>query len=140
MNQKRILLTVLNRHRPGAGSIGSCRRLCQAPGADPFPRCELRDVSAALVVVAVTVDMICAQGVVRCNGDPDRSVDPAELAQAAQRIAPALAVDVVPDARQALRAARERTAPGELLCVTGSVYLAGIARSLFDREASALGN
>jgi dihydrofolate synthase/folylpolyglutamate synthase len=64
------------------------------------------------------------------RAEPHRSADPAEIAQAALRIAPGIPVEIVEDPQAAVRAARERTQPGELLCVTGSVYLAGIARSL----------
>jgi len=60
-----------------------------------------------------------------------RSQDPAAIAAAVRRAAPGLALRVVPNPHLALRAAAEALAPDHLLCATGSVYLAGIARGVF---------
>jgi dihydrofolate synthase/folylpolyglutamate synthase len=62
------------------------------------------------------------------RAEPARSLAPPEIAEAARARAPRLAVRVVPNPHLALRAAAERLEPGDLLCVAGSVYLAGIAR------------
>ena len=62
------------------------------------------------------------------RAEPARSLAPAEIAEAARARAPRLAVRVVPNPQLALRAAAARLEPGDLLCVAGSVYLAGIAR------------
>ncbi len=62
------------------------------------------------------------------RADPARSLAPREIAEAVRARAPRLALRVVPNPHRALRAAAERLEPGDLLCVTGSVYLAGIAR------------
>ena len=64
------------------------------------------------------------------RAEPHRSLDPTELAALARRIAPGALVEVVPDPREAVAAARARVSAGELLCVTGSVYMAGIAREV----------
>jgi dihydrofolate synthase/folylpolyglutamate synthase len=59
-----------------------------------------------------------------------RSQDPAAIAEAVRRAAPGLALRVVPNPHLALRTAADALAPDDLLCATGSVYLAGIARSV----------
>jgi len=68
------------------------------------------------------------------RAEPVRSLDPREIAVAARAVRPAVELRVVPNPHLALRAAREALAPDALLCATGSVYLAGIARRVL-REA-----
>jgi dihydrofolate synthase/folylpolyglutamate synthase len=58
-----------------------------------------------------------------------RSLDPSEIAAAVRLAAPELPFRVVPNPHLALRAAAEALGPGDCLCVSGSVYLAGIARA-----------
>ncbi len=60
-----------------------------------------------------------------------RSLDPAELAAAIRRIRPSTELAVVPNPHLALRSARASQRGGEVLCSTGSFYLAGIARRLW---------
>jgi len=62
------------------------------------------------------------------RAEPVRSLTPPEVATAVRCVAPQAAVRVVPNPHLALRAARESLARDDLLCATGSVYLAGIAR------------
>ena len=64
------------------------------------------------------------------RAEPKRSQDPALIAMAIRRAAPELALRVVPNPHLALRAAAESLAPEDLLCATGSIYLAGIARGV----------
>ena len=64
------------------------------------------------------------------RAEPLRSLDPAEIARAAQERSPKLPVHVDPDAERAVRTARADLPAGETLCVAGSVYLAGIAREV----------
>ena len=64
------------------------------------------------------------------RAEPTRSLAPAEVATAVRAAAPDLPLEVVSDPRLAVRAARAGLAAEDLLCVTGSVYLAGIARRL----------
>ena len=64
------------------------------------------------------------------RAEPARSLTPAEVAEAARIRAPKLAQRVVADPNLALRAAREALGSDDVLCVTGSIYLAGIARSV----------
>jgi dihydrofolate synthase/folylpolyglutamate synthase len=70
------------------------------------------------------------------RAEPLRSLAPEEVAKLIREAAPRIAVQVVPNPHLALRAARERLGPDDLLCVTGSIYLAGIARSIFSRPDS----
>jgi dihydrofolate synthase/folylpolyglutamate synthase len=64
------------------------------------------------------------------RAEPRRSLAPQEIAAAVQRTATGLALNAVPNPFLAVRGARESLAKDELLCVAGSVYLAGIARRL----------
>jgi dihydrofolate synthase/folylpolyglutamate synthase len=63
------------------------------------------------------------------RAEPRRSLDPEALAAAARAAVPELPLRVVPNPHLALRAAADALGPGDCLCVTGSVYLAGIARA-----------
>jgi len=69
-----------------------------------------------------------ADEVTLTRAEPARSLAPDEIATAARAAAPGLALRVEPNPQLALRAAREGLAADDLLCATGSVYLAGIAR------------
>jgi dihydrofolate synthase/folylpolyglutamate synthase len=64
------------------------------------------------------------------RSESTRSLDPAQIAALARRVAPRLESRVVPNPHLAVRAARDACGDDEALCVTGSVYLAGIARSV----------
>ncbi len=63
------------------------------------------------------------------RADPHRSLEPAEVAAAVRAVGTDAELHVVPNPHLAVRAARESASPGDLVCATGSVYLAGIARS-----------
>jgi dihydrofolate synthase/folylpolyglutamate synthase len=65
------------------------------------------------------------------RAEPIRSLTPAEVADAFRAVAPTLDLRIVPNPHLALRAAREGTGATDLLCATGSFYLAGIARTVF---------
>jgi dihydrofolate synthase/folylpolyglutamate synthase len=75
----------------------------------------------------------CAASLTLTRAEPARSLTPAEVAAAARVRAPELPQRVVSDPHLALRAAREALGPDDLLCVAGSIYLAGIARSTLRR-------
>jgi dihydrofolate synthase/folylpolyglutamate synthase len=64
------------------------------------------------------------------RADPTRSLAAGDVAAAVRAAAPDLPLEIVPDAEFAVRAAREGLGAEDLICVTGSVYLAGIARRL----------
>jgi dihydrofolate synthase/folylpolyglutamate synthase len=83
---------------------------------------DTRAILAALLPLARSITLTRAE--------PVRSLDPAEIAAAARAVSPNAALRVVPNPHLALRAAREALAPDGVLCATGSVYLAGIARSV----------
>ena len=69
-----------------------------------------------------------AHSVCLTRAEPARSLDPAAIAAVVRAAAPDLPVSVVPNPHLAVRAAAGALAEDELLCATGSVYLAGIAR------------
>ena len=77
-----------------------------------------------------------ARSLTLTRAQPSRSLRPEQIASAVRRLAPGLAHRVVPNPHLALRAAREALEPDAVLCVTGSFYLAGIARRVL-REAPA---
>ncbi len=65
------------------------------------------------------------------RAEPIRSLSPSEIATAIHAAAPRVSVRVLPDPHLALRTAREELGAEDLLCVAGSIYLAGIARRAF---------
>jgi dihydrofolate synthase/folylpolyglutamate synthase len=71
------------------------------------------------------------------RADPIRSLSPSEVSKAIRTIAPDVSVTVVPNPHLAIRAAREGLGCEDLLCVAGSVYLAGIARHVLNDSTSA---
>lgn len=62
------------------------------------------------------------------RADPQRSLDPARLAERVRQHRPGLPIEIVEDPLLAAKKARAALAPGERLCAVGSVYLAGAAR------------
>lgn len=85
---------------------------------------EGKDVDAILAALLPLATSLTAT-----RAEPARSLDTDALAKRAQHIAPGLRAIAEPDPRRAVRDALARCADGEALCVTGSVYLAGIARA-----------
>lgn len=69
-----------------------------------------------------------ADEVTMTRAEPLRSLAPDDVARTARAAAPDLDVRVVPNPHLALRAAAEGLAADDLLCVAGSIYLAGIGR------------
>ena len=70
------------------------------------------------------------------RAEPIRSLSPSEVATAIHAAAPRVSVRVLPDPHLALRTAREELGAEDLLCVAGSIYLAGIARRVFCDASS----
>jgi dihydrofolate synthase/folylpolyglutamate synthase len=99
------------------------RRLVLSVSADK----DLPQVLAPLLPGAVEVTVTRAE--------PTRSLDPKDVAAVVRELAPGVALRAIPNPFLALRSARERQAPDELLCAAGSVYLAGIARRVLGRDA-----
>jgi dihydrofolate synthase/folylpolyglutamate synthase len=89
-------------------------------------------ISAGKDLAAILAALLpLARSLTLTRAEPVRSLDPAEIAAAARAAMPRVALNVVPNPHLALRAARESLPPGVVLCATGSVYLAGIARRVF---------
>ncbi|HPG25538.1 MAG TPA: folylpolyglutamate synthase/dihydrofolate synthase family protein [Myxococcota bacterium] len=70
------------------------------------------------------------------RSEPTRSLAPALLAGRVRAHTPDLPIEIVEDAEDALRRAREALPEGERLCAAGSVYLAGIARRVLGRPTA----
>jgi dihydrofolate synthase/folylpolyglutamate synthase len=66
--------------------------------------------------------------------DSPRAVAPLELAERVAACCP-LSTSVYPTPAEALRAARASAGPDDLICITGSVFLAGQVRPLLDTAA-----
>jgi hypothetical protein len=79
------------------------------------------------------------EGVTATRAEPHRSLAPGDVAAAVRALAPGVLLRVVPNPHLAVRAAREALEPGDLLCATGSVYLAGIARRVLRGAEPAAG-
>jgi dihydrofolate synthase/folylpolyglutamate synthase len=114
----------------GAHTPASVRALAAA--LEPIPRRRThfvvsvssgKDAEALCRLLASLADRMTLT-----RADPQKSLDPASLAPVLRAAAPALEVRVVPNPHLALRAAREAAEVDDLVCATGSVYLAGIAR------------
>jgi dihydrofolate synthase/folylpolyglutamate synthase len=82
-----------------------------------------KDMASILAAVLPQADAVTVT-----RAEPARSLAPEEIAAAVRAADPGLALRVVPNPHLAVRAAREGLASDDLLCATGSVYLAGIAR------------
>ncbi|MDX1648592.1 MAG: Mur ligase family protein, partial [Myxococcota bacterium] len=65
------------------------------------------------------------QAVTVTRAEPVRSLQPTEVADAVRALGADVELRVVPNPHLAVRAAREALGPDDLLCATGSVYLAG---------------
>ena len=72
-----------------------------------------------------------ANAVTVTRAEPARSLPPSEVATAIRAVASGVSIQLVPNPQLALRAAREELGAEDLLCVSGSIYLAGIARRVF---------
>jgi dihydrofolate synthase/folylpolyglutamate synthase len=70
------------------------------------------------------------------RAEPTRSLHPEEIASAVRAAAPGLPLHVIPNPHLALRSAREGLGRDDLLCVAGSIYLAGIARHVLREPAA----
>jgi dihydrofolate synthase/folylpolyglutamate synthase len=85
-------------------------------------------ILSALLPGADSVTVTCAE--------PLRSLAPEALAAAVRGSDPELELRIVPDPQQAVRTARADLAVDDLLCVTGSVYLAGVARGVLSESSA----
>jgi dihydrofolate synthase/folylpolyglutamate synthase len=117
----------------GAHTPASARALVEALA--PLPRrclhlvlsvSEGKDLRALAGTLAGIADEITLT-----RAEPRRSVAPAAVAAAVAALGSPARLRVVPNPHLALRAARESLGPEDLLCATGSIYLAGLAREVF---------
>jgi len=114
----------------GAHTAVSARALARVLASLPRRRSRLvLSISAGKDMPSILEALLPeADEVTVTRAEPVRSLAPEEVASAVRAAAPGLAPRVVPNPHLAVRAAREGLAAGDLLCVSGSVYLAGIAR------------
>ena len=68
------------------------------------------------------------------RADPKRSMEPAELASLVSGIAPECKINLLNDPSESVLAARSGLGERDLLCCTGSVYLAGVARRVLRQS------
>lgn len=86
------------------------------------------------VSVGKDVDAVCrsltcaADDVTVTSAEPHRSMEPEALRAVVARVAPQVRVHIEADPYRAVRSARAGLSPDDLLCVAGSVYMAGAAR------------
>ena len=115
-----------------AHTAASARALANALARLPRRRTHLvLSVSAGKDLAAILDACLpLASEATLTRAEPQRSLEPAEIAAAARVAAPDLPLHVVPNPHLALRGAAEALGPDDCLCVTGSVYLAGIARGV----------
>ena len=112
-----------------AHTAASGRALAEVLAELPGPLDLVLSISAGKGVEPMLAALLPrARSATLTRAEPARSLDPAEIAAIAARVSPDTELRIVPNPHLAVRAARERLRTGEVLCVTGSVYLAGIAR------------
>jgi dihydrofolate synthase/folylpolyglutamate synthase len=115
-----------------AHTVASARSLrCELEKLPGKRRHMLLSLSADKDLKAILDVLVpCADVLWLTRAEPIRSLDPERLAELARSCAPTLELEVVPDPESAVRRAAEALGSDDLLCCTGSVYLAGIARSV----------
>ncbi|HEY5657418.1 MAG TPA: Mur ligase family protein, partial [Myxococcota bacterium] len=119
-----------------AHTAASARALAEVLQRIGRPVHLVLSVSAGKDTAAILDALLpCARALTLTRAEPARSLTPEAIATAARTRAPALEPRVVPNPHLALRAAREALGPDDVLCVSGSVYLAGIARSVLREIA-----
>jgi dihydrofolate synthase/folylpolyglutamate synthase len=119
----------------GAHTEESARALAHVLASIPRRSAHLVvSISAGKALAAICAALAPqADRVTITRAEPLRSLTPGEVAEAFRAAAPGLELRIVPNPHLALRAAREATGAEDLLCATGSFYLAGIARSVLAR-------
>jgi dihydrofolate synthase/folylpolyglutamate synthase len=121
----------------GAHTAESARALASALALLPRARTRLvLSVSAGKDLPSILAALLpAADEVFVTRADATRSLAAADVAAAVRAAAPHTPVHAVPNPFLALRAAREGLGPCDLLCATGSIYLAGIARRVLAASA-----
>ena len=85
-----------------------------------------KGLEAICEAIAPAVDRVTVT-----RAEPIRSLAPASVTASLRRAAPRAEIAVVEDPREAVAAARRDAAPEDLVFVTGSFYLAGVARDVW---------
>jgi folylpolyglutamate synthase/dihydropteroate synthase len=114
----------------GAHTAASARALAAAIAPLPGRRHWVLSISEGKDLGAILDALLqdaCSVTVTRA--EPRRSLDPTVLAAAVAERIPEASVRIEPDPARAVREACAGAAPTDLVVATGSVYLAGIARS-----------
>ncbi len=124
----------------GAHTPASTRALAEMLKGLPARRMHLVvSLTGAKDAAAVLAPLLAhAHRVVITSADPIRSLASARVA--ADLVAggyPACRVRAIPDPRRAVRETREALAPHDLLCVAGSMYMAGVARETLLGDGTA---
>ena len=121
-----------------AHTVASAQALAEVLDALPGPLDLVLSISAGKDVQPFIATLLPrARRATLTRAEPSRSLDPVEIAHVARSLAPDTELRVVPNPHLAVRAARDAVSSGETLCVTGSVYLAGIARRvLLDPDSN----
>ena len=115
----------------GAHTPASTRALAEMLKRLPAQKMHLVvSLTAARDAAAVLAPLLArAHRVVVTNADATRSLDSRRLAaDLINHGYPAFRVTATPDPRKAVLETREALAPHDLLCVAGSMYMAGVAR------------
>ena len=118
----------------GAHTAASARALAATLCRIPRRRSHLvLSVSAGKDLAAICASLVPEADVVTVTrAEATRSLDPQRVAEAVRAVGGRAELRVVPNPHLALRAAREALRKDELLCVSGSFYLAGIARRVLQ--------
>ena len=115
----------------GAHTEASAEALAQV--LERLPRRKFHlvlSVSAGKEILAICRRLASdADTVTVTRAEPLRSMDPEALAEIVARVAPRARVRVVADPAAAVTRARGAMSDRDLLCATGSVYMAGAARN-----------
>ncbi len=121
----------------GAHTAASARALAATLKRIPRRRSHLvLSVSAGKDLAAICQALVPEADIVTVTrAEAVRSLDPKLVADAVRAVGGRAQVRVVPNPHLALRAARESLAADDLLCASGSFYLAGIARSVLRSPA-----
>ncbi len=121
-----------------AHTAASARALADSLSRHPRRRTRLvLSISAGKDVASILEALLpIATGVIVTGAESARSLPPGEIAAAVRAAAPDLPLDVIANPHFAVREARKGLGPGDFLCATGSVYLAGIARRVLRDRAS----
>ena len=120
-----------------ADSPGFRSRLASEPVLYPSPSDDPDAYVAAILeavrrlgveLVIPVSDAAFVEAVTVTRADPIRARDPKQVASELAQLRPSIAVRVIEEPYEAVRRSREELQGTTMLCVVGSVYLAGIAR------------